>query len=117
MTTTELARRAAEEHGWSYALAEEVVAGTFETLRKALVEGNFVKVRKIGTFDFIKMGGHEMSNLLSDDGEKKTMFWEEQPYLKFFPVDDIKLEIRQLDVSVCDQRKKKTASKKDEAEE
>lgn len=115
MNTTELSRRAAEEHGWSYALAEEVVRGTFETLRKALVEGNYVKIYRIGTFDFVKKGGHELTHLLGD--EKKTMFWEEQPYLKFYPVDDIKEEIRQLDVSICDQRKSKVASKKDTTEE
>lgn len=115
MTTTELARRAAEEHGWSYALAEEVVSGTVETLRKALVEGNLVKLRKIGTFDFVKRGGFEITHVLGSEDAKILL--PERPYLRFFPVDDIRAEIRELDVSICDQRKNKGSSKKAKSEE
>lgn len=97
MNTTQLARRVARENGWSYEVANTVVPAVIQTLRNSLAEGQPIKLRGVGRFDFIKKGGYKINTAWT---EEKSMMMPVNYYIRFTPIEELKAEVKSLDHSV-----------------
>lgn len=62
MIKTELARRVAQDNGYSYDIAKELVSATFKTLMDVISEGNEVNIYGFGVFGFTHLGERDIKN-------------------------------------------------------
>lgn len=113
MNTTDFARRVADEHGWSYSLAHQVVNGVVETMHNILAEGKDLSLRGVGHFDYVKRGGHEVYASWSETGK---FMLPEAHYVRFTPVRTLKRGIRALDNSVFADREESSIEEDDSEE-
>lgn len=99
MNTTEFSRRVADDNGWSYDLAKQVVPPVVQGLRDVLAEGKSVRLRGVGIFDFIKKGGYTLKTTWT---ETNTTQMPVRYYIRFVPTEELKEEVKALDHSILE---------------